>query len=128
VLRSLERQERQERRLGRAREALAHTPPPHYHDRDERPPLHSLPPTAAPRRNGQMELFATARRSLGLARGNGFVRQWLRFGRRGRRWELDPERAVRRVVFRLASKAMPKAIRDALWLLRGLRETRTRQR
>jgi len=125
VLRGLERQER---RLGRAREALAHTPPPHHPDREERPPLHPLPPRAAPRRNGQMELFATERRSLGLARGNGFVRQWLRFGRRGRRWELDPERAVRRVAFRLASKAMPKAVRDALWLLRGLRETRIRQR
>jgi hypothetical protein len=41
--------------------------------------------------------------------------QWLSFGRRRRRWEQDPERAL---VFRLASRAMPKPMRDALWLLR----------
>jgi len=125
VLRSLERHER---RLERTREALAHTPPPRPRDREERPPLHPLPPRSAPRRNGQMELFATARRSLRLARGNGWVRQWLRFGRRGRRWEQSPERAVRRAVFRLASRAMPKPVRDVLWLLRGLRDIDPRQR
>jgi hypothetical protein len=125
VLRSLERQER---RLVRAREVLAHMSPPRPRDRDERPRLHPLLPRAAPRRNGQMELFAAARRSLRLARGNGWARQWLRFGRRGRRWEQDPERAVRRAVFRLASRAIPRAVRDALWLLRGSRETRIRQR
>jgi hypothetical protein len=80
------------------------------------------------RRDGQLELFATVRRSLRLARGNGWTRQWLLFGRRRLRWEQDPERAVRRAVFRLASRALPKPVRDALWLLRGLRERGTRQR
>jgi hypothetical protein len=56
------------------------------------------------------------------------ARQWLRFGRPGSRREHDPERAARRALFRLASKAMPQPIRDALWLLRGLRETGLRQR
>jgi hypothetical protein len=41
-----------------------------------------LPARAKPRRDGQLELFATVRRSLRLARGNGWTRQWLLFGRR----------------------------------------------
>jgi len=44
------------------------------------------------------------------------------------RWERNPEKAARRVLFRLASKAMPRAIRDALWLLRGLRGIGERHR
>jgi hypothetical protein len=63
-----------------------------------------------------------------LARGNGWTPQWLLFGRRRPRWEQDPERAARRAVFRLASRAMPRAVRDALWLLRGLQERSSRQR
>lgn len=119
--------ERQERRLVRAREILAHTPPPRPHG-EERSPLPLLPARAKPRRDGQLELFATVRRSLRLARGNGWTRQWLLFGRRPHRWEQNPERAARRAVFRLASRALPKPVRDALWLLRGLRELSTRQR
>jgi hypothetical protein len=87
-----------------------------------------LPFRAAPRRDGQLELFGTARRSLRLASGNGWVRQWLRFGRRGFRWEQNPERAARRALFRLASRAMPKPMRDVIWLLRGLHRTALRQR
>jgi hypothetical protein len=124
VLRGLERQER---RLVPARETLAHTPPPRPRGRDERPPLPLFPSRATSRRDGQLEIFATARRSLPHARGDGWVRQWLRFGRRGRRWEQDPERAARRAVFRLASRAMPKPIRDALWLLRDFRRLPLRQ-
>jgi hypothetical protein len=120
--------ERQERRLIRAREILAHTPPPRPRDREERSPLPVHPARPRPRRDGQLELFATARRSLRLARGNGWTPQWLLFGRRRRRWEQDPERAARRAVFRLASRAMPKAVRDALWLLRGFQERGIRQR
>src|SRR5438552_309754 len=48
----------------------------------------------------------------------GWARQWLRFGWRGTRWEWNPEKAARRVMFRLASKVMPRGIRDALWLIR----------
>ncbi len=87
-----------------------------------------MPFRAAPRRDGQLELFVTARRSLRLARGNSWTRQWLLFGRRANRWQQNPERAARRVVFRLASKAMPKPIREVLWLLRGLRMAGLRER
>jgi hypothetical protein len=120
--------ERHERRLIRARETLAHTPPPRPRDREERSSLPLFPARPRPRRDGQLELFATARRSLRLAHGNGWTPQWLLFGRRRPRWEQDPERAARRAVFRLASRAMPKAVRDALWLLRGLQERSIRQR
>jgi hypothetical protein len=118
---------RQERRLDRPREALAHTLP-RQRDRDDRRPEQLLPFRAAPRRDRQLELFVTARRSLRLARGNGAMRDWLLFGRRANRWEQNPERAVRRAVFRLASRTMPKPIREVLWLLRGLRLAGLRQR
>jgi hypothetical protein len=119
---------RQERRLERPREALAHTLVPRRRDHDGRRPEQLLPFRATPRRDGQLELFVTARRSLRLARGNGAAREWLLFGRSGGRWEQNPERAVRRAVFRLASRAMPKPIRELLWLLRGLRLAGLRQR
>ena len=119
--------ERQESRFIRTREILAHIPPP-PRPRDREDPLPLLPARSKPRRDGQLELFATARRSLRLARGNGWTPEWLLFGRRRRRWEQDPERAARRAAFRLASRAMPRAVRDALWLLRGLQERSIRQR
>jgi hypothetical protein len=126
VLRGLERQER---RLALARQALARTSPPSARDRDERPRgLHLLPSRGAARREGQLETLATARRSLQLARDNVWARQWLRFGRRGRRWEQNPERAARQALFRLASRAMPKPIREVLRLVRGLRDVDVRQR
>jgi len=120
--------ERHERRFIRTREILAHAPPPRPRDREERSPLPVHPARPRLRRDGQLELFATARRSLRLAQANGWTPQWLLFGRRRRRWEQDPERAARRAVFRLASRAMPKAVREALWLLRGLQERSIRQR
>jgi hypothetical protein len=125
VLRGLERQER---RLALARLPLSRATPQRPRDRDERSPLSLLPSRSAPRREGQLETLATARRSLQLARDNGWARQWLRFGRRDRRWEQDPERAARQAVFRLASRAMPKPIREVLRLVRGLRDVDVRQR
>jgi hypothetical protein len=119
---------RQERRLERPREALAHAIAPRRRDRDDRRPEQLLPFSAAPRRDGQLELFTRARKSLRLARGNGAMRNWLLFGRRANRWEQNPERAARRAVFRLASRAVPKPIREVLWLLRGLRLAGLRQR
>ena len=86
-----------------------------------------LPLRAAPRRDGQLELLVTARRSLRLARQSGSARHWLLFGRVARRWEKNPERAARRAVFRLISRAMPKPVRDATRLLRGL-QAYSRQR
>ena len=119
---------RQERRLDRPRQALAHILVPRRRDRDDGRPEQLLPFRAAPRRDGQLELFTRARKSLRLARVNGAMRDWLLFGRRTNRWEQNPERAARRAVFRLASRAVPKPIREVLWLLRGLRLAGFRQR
>jgi len=112
--------QRQERRLERAREAVARVPADHPRERyDPRIPQ-VLPFRPVPRRDGQLELFPTASRPLRLARSNGWLKRWLRLGRRTSRWERDPERAASLAAFRLASRAMPKPIREALWLLRGL--------
>ena len=119
---------RQERRLDRPREALAHTLAPRRRDRDDRRPDQLLPFRTTPRPDGQLELFTAARRSLRLVRGHAAARQWLLFGRVARRWEQDPERAIRRAVFRLASRAMPKPMREVIWLLRGLYRVSGRQR
>src|SRR5438552_4848847 len=94
---------RQERQFERPREALAHSLAPRRRDRDDRSPEQLLPFRAALRRDGQLELFTRARKSLRLARGNGAMRDWLLFGRRANRWEQNPERATRRAAFRLAS-------------------------
>ena len=56
----------------------------------------------------------TAWRSISLRSGQGTVG--------------DPERASRRAVFRLATRAVPKPIREVVWLLRGLQERILRQR
>ncbi len=97
-------------------------------DRDDRLPLQVLTFRPAPCRDGQLELFPRAKRAVRAAREIGWARQWLRFGWRGTRWERNPEKAARRVMFRLASKAMPRAIRDALWLVRGARGIGARER
>jgi hypothetical protein len=120
--------QRQERRLDRMRQGLVPRLPILPRDRDDRLPLQVLPFRPAPRRDGQLELFPRAKRAVRVAHEIGWVRQWLRFGWRGTRWERNPEKAARRVLFRLASKAMPRAIRDALWVLRGLRGVGFRQR
>src|SRR5207247_1711583 len=83
-------------------------------DRDDGLPLQVLPFRPAARRDGQLDLFPRAKRAVRVAREIGWARQWLRFGWRGTRWERNPEKAARRVLFRLASKAMPRAMRDAV--------------
>jgi hypothetical protein len=40
----------------------------------------------------------------------------------------DPERAARRMTFRLATSLVPKPIREALWMLRGARSLGLRLR
>ena len=120
--------QRQERRLDRIRQGLVPRLPILPRDRDDRVPLSVLPFRPAPRRDGQLALFPRAKRAVRVAHEVGWARQWLRFGWRGTRWERNPEKAARRVMFRLASRAMPRAIRDALWVLRGLRGVGLRQR
>jgi hypothetical protein len=111
----------QERRLERPRRALAPRPLPRRQERDDERPYALLPFRKAPRRNGQLELFTPTRRLPNRAQGNPWMVRWLRFGRRGIRWPQDPERAARRTVFRLASKAIPTRMREVIWLLRGIR-------
>src|SRR5439155_15226474 len=72
---------RQERRLDRPREALAHTLAPRRRDRDDRRPDQVLPFRTTPRPDGQLELLTAARRSLRLVRGHAAARPWLPFGR-----------------------------------------------
>jgi hypothetical protein len=113
--------QRQERRLERPRRALAPQSLPRRRERDDERPDALLPFKKAPRRDGQLELFAPTRRSSSRAQANPWVARWLRFGRRRFRFGQDPERAARRAVFRLAMMAMPNRIREVLWRLRGLR-------
>src|SRR5207249_4051519 len=112
----------------RLREALARVPAPGQRDRDEHRIQQVLPFRTASPRGSQLQLFRTASRSVRVIRGDGWARHWLRFGRRRPMWERDPERAARRAVFRLATKVMPKPIREALWLLRSLQGYGFRQR
>jgi hypothetical protein len=118
--------QRQEHRLDRGRQALDSTP--RHPDRDEARSHGLLPFRKTPRRDGQLELFGPARRLLRVARDNAYFTRWLRFGRRRSRWQEDPERAARRAVFRLATKAMPGPLREVLWLMRGVRRIGLRQR
>jgi hypothetical protein len=120
--------QRQERRLDRARDALTHALAERPRAVNERQPGQLLPLRAAARRDGPLQLLATARRSVRLVRATGQARRFLVFGRRRSRWQDDPERAASRAVFRLATRAVPKPIREVVWLLRGLQERSHRQR
>ena len=125
VLASLQRHER---RLDRMRQELEPRVPTRPAGREERVPLEWLPGRRVQRSNSQLELFTRVKRAARIAPETALARQWLRFGWRGPRWERNPEKAVRRAVFRLASKAMPRGLREALWALRGLRTTGVRHR
>jgi len=114
--------QRQERRLERMRYGLERTPERPSRTPADRIPVEVLRHRVPLRRGHQLELFAHTKSAIALARSDSLARRWLLFGGSGSRWERDPEKAARRAAFRLASKAMPQPIRDALWLLRGLRE------
>src|SRR5262249_35455549 len=118
--------QRQERRIDRARQAP--DPRPRQPERDGARPHGLVPSRMKPRPHGQLELFAPTRRALRVARDNVYVTQWLRFGRRRARWQENPERAARRAVFRLATRAMPAPLREVLSLTRGLRDLGSRLR
>jgi hypothetical protein len=119
--------QRHERRLDRMRLELAPRLPARPLDRDARVPLEVLPVRRAPRWDRQLELFGRARRAARVPQ-IALARQWLRFGWRGTRWERNPEKTAGRAMFRLASRAMPRGLREALWALRGPRMIGTRQR
>src|SRR5437899_10787703 len=72
--------QRQERRLERARQALAPLPSRGQQDREEERHFSLLPPRTSPRRVGQLELFPRAKRAVRVAHEIGWARQWLRFG------------------------------------------------
>jgi hypothetical protein len=125
--------ERQERRI--------------EHARSERTPLPALTPLRArdiaPRRVAPARAEARTRRALGPL-GIFFLRtnEARRVARLGGRWlnrlahpglrlaalTRDPERAARRMVFRLATNLAPRGMREALWMLRGLQSLGLRQR
>jgi hypothetical protein len=111
--------QRQERRLQRMRQ-LVRPLPVRPLDRDNLLPLRVLPSRPLARHTGQLELFRrTDKARLGLAGVS--AKQWLRFKPRRTPWTRDPEKAARRAVFRFASTAMPRPVREVLRLLRGLR-------
>jgi len=128
VLKALERQER---RL--------------EHARNERTPVEALTPYRGPNRMPQLDRppARTRRRPLGpiglfflstnkarrLARlGGRWLEGLLRPGLRLTAMTRDPERAARRMTFRLATALAPQPIRGALWAMRGLRGLGLRQR
>jgi hypothetical protein len=116
---------RQERRLDRPREALAHTIAPRRRDRKEWGPEHLWPLRTVPRRDGQLELFVTARRSLRVARQNGSIGSaCCSVGSRDGGKRIPSERCAA-----LCSVwAMPRPMREVIWLLRGLHRVSGRQR
>jgi hypothetical protein len=121
--------QRHERRLDRMRLEPAPRLPTRPVDREGRALLEALAVRRAPRWDSQIELFGRARRAVRVVAPEiALARQWLRFGWRGTRWERNPEKAARRATLRLASKAMPRGLREALWALRGLRAIGIRQR
>jgi len=67
-----------------------------------------------------------ARRLAGL--GSRWLDRLMRPGLRLNAFTRDPERAARRLTFRLATGLMPKPIREALWILRGTRSLGMRLR
>ena len=119
--------QRQERRVQRMRQLVPVLLGP-ARERDDRVPLQVLPRLRAARRTSQLELFDRAERSVRLVRASGWTSRWLRFRRRGSLWARDPEKAARRATFRIASKAIPRTIREVLRLLRGVRTVAVRQR
>jgi hypothetical protein len=128
VLRGLDRQER---RLDRARKDRTPMEPlTPYRWQDRVPPLDRVPARARRRPLGSIGLFfLRTNRARRLARlGGRWLDRLLRPGRRLTVMTRDPERAARRMTFRLATALAPPAIREALWAMRGLRGLGLRQR
>ncbi len=129
ILRALERQER---RIEHARRE--HTPtwaltPYQRRDRERQLPLMPSRPRTRPRLGPLGVFFLRTKRARRLAGlGGRWLGRLMRPGARLNALTRDPERAARRMTFRLAAGLMPGPIRDALWLLRGARSLGLRPR
>jgi hypothetical protein len=129
VLRALERQERRIEHARNERTPVQALTPQRLQGRGRQLPL--MPAKARPRRPlGPVGVFFLRTRKARQLAGMG--RRWLdrmmRPGRRLNTFTRDPERAARRITFRLATGLVPKPIREALWMLRGARSLGLRLR
>jgi hypothetical protein len=129
VLRGLERQERRIQHPRNERTPVQALTPYRQRDRGRQLPL--VPAKARPRRPlGPVGVFflrtKEARRLAGL--GGRWLDRFIRPGLRLTAFTRDPERAARRMTFRLATGLVPKPIREALWMLRGARSLGLRLR
>ena len=129
VLRGLERQERRIEHARNERMPVQALTPYRPQDRTRQlPPL----PARAPQRRplGPVGIFflrtRKARRLAGL--GGRWLNRFIRPGQRLNAFTRDPERAARRMAFRLVAGLLPKPIREALWMLRGARSLGLRHR
>jgi hypothetical protein len=120
--------QRQERRMDRPREALARLDQARLRQPGAGRTEALVPWRRDPRPRRQMELFARRAPTLRALQANPWTRRWLWQGRRRSRWQDDPERAAKRAVFHLATRAMPRGIREAVRLLRSLERPTTRGR
>ena len=120
VLRGLERQER---RLEHARTVRIPVEVLTYPARPERGRQHLelTPPRPRARHLGPIGIwFLRTRKARQLGRwGRHWLGQLRRPGFRLNALSQDPERAARRMTFRLATGLAPRPIREALWMLRG---------
>lgn len=129
VLRGLERQERRIEHARNERTPVQAPTPYRPWDRARQLPL--VPAKVRPRRRlGPVGVFflrtKKARRLAGL--GGRWLDRLIRPGLRLNAFTRNPERAARRMTFRLASGLVPKPIREALWMLRGARSLGLRLR
>ena len=128
VLRGLQRQERRLEHARNERTPLQ-APTPHRWP-DWVPQVDRVGARARRRPLGPIGLFfLRTNRARRLARVGG---RWLdglvRPGLRVNALSRNPERAARRMTFRLATALAPKPVREALWALRALRGLGLRQR
>jgi hypothetical protein len=121
---------RQERRLEHAREMRTPLTPPSFERLRELRSQRPLLPARHRRPLGPIGLaFLRTRRTLGLAgRGRSWLYRWVRGEPRVNAIARNPERWARQATFRLFAGIMPRPMRDALWVLRGLRDIGLRGR
>jgi hypothetical protein len=128
VLRGLERQERRLDRARNERTPVEALTPSRWGDRV--PPLDRVPARARRRPLGPIGLFfLRTNRARRLARLEApWLDVVLRRTQRLNAFTQDPERAARRLTFRLATVLAPQPIREALLVARGLSGLGLRQR